>query len=251
MRLVRAEILKLRRRYGLMAWAAILTVGSVVVAYGVLLALHAANAARHGPAGGAENLKNVAWLLTMVGGVAAVLIGTTAGSQDRAEGVFRDLVVTGRSRRTLFRVRVPGALAVYLPLLATGFALAVAGSYAFAGTLATPSLHDVVHHGLAIGSFGAVTLVVAVALGSILPARIATALVIGWNAVVANMLAGFTVLGGARQAIDLVAAMHFAPSVVNSDVVVPMATSTAVIVLLAWVGVALRVGGWWTQRLDA
>lgn len=251
MRLVRAEILKLRRRRGLVVAAGLFTVGSVLVAYAIMLALHAANAAHHGPAGGAENLKNLAWLLTMLGGVAAVLIGTTAGSQDRAEGVFRDLVVTGRSRRTLFRVRVPGALAVYLPLLATGFALAVAGSFAFAGSRATPSLHDVVHHGIAIGAFGVVTLVVAVALGSILPARLATALVIGWNAVVSNMLASFTVLGGARQALDLTAAMHFAPSVVNSDVVVPMSTTTAIIVLLAWVGVSLRVGGWWTHRLDA
>jgi len=75
--------------------------------------------------------------------------------------------------------------------------------------------------------------------------------VIGWNAVVSNMLASFTALGGARQALDLTAAMHFAPSVVNSDVVVPMSTTTAIIVLLAWVGVSLRVGGWWTHRLDA
>ena len=251
MRLVRAEILKLRRRRGLMAWAALLTVGSVLVAYAVLLALHAANAVRHGPAGGAENLKNLSWLLTMIGGVAAVMVGTTAGSQDRAGGVFRDLVVTGRSRRTLFNVRVPGALAVYLPLLATGFALAVAGSYAFAGGLATPSLHDVAHHGLAVGSFGVVTLVVAVALGSILPARIATAVVIGWNAVLANTLASFTVLGDARKAIDLSAAMHFAPSVLNEDVVVPMSTGTALLVLALWVAVSLRAGAWWTKRLDA
>ena len=41
MRLVRAEVLKLVRRRGLMAWSLILTVGSVLVAEIVLLVIHA------------------------------------------------------------------------------------------------------------------------------------------------------------------------------------------------------------------
>lgn len=251
MRLVRAEILKLRKRRGLMAWAALLTVGSVLIAYGVLIALHAANPAKHGPAGGADNLDHLVWLLANLGGVAAVLIGATTGSQDRASGVFRELVVTGRSRRRIFDVRVPGALAVYLPFLAAGYGAVVAGSYVFAGSSTTSSLHDVVQYGIAVAALDVVTLVLAVSLGSMIPSRIATGVLIGWNSILAGLLLSFTTLGSARKAIDVAAATHFAPSAASRDTTIAMSSGTAVLVLAIWVAVALRAGAWWTKRLDA
>jgi ABC-type transport system involved in multi-copper enzyme maturation permease subunit len=251
MRLLEAEILKLRKRYGLMIWSAFLTVGSVVIAYGVMLALHASDPDKHGPAGGVHNLQNLMWLLTSLASVAAVLIGTTAGSQDASSGVFRDLAVSGRSRRTLFRVRYPGAAVVYLPIVVTAFAAAVAGSYLFAGGLPSPTVHDVVHYGITLGSLGLVTLALAVALGSIIPSRIATGVLIGWNAIVAGLLAQIGVLGAAREGIDTVAAYHFAPDVAARGTTVPMATGTAIAVLVVWIVVALRAGEWWTRRADA
>src|SRR5262249_51489005 len=90
MKLVNAEVPKLARRRGTMIWCALLTIGSVLVANIVLVSLHAANAARHGPAGGAENLRHVMFLLGGLGGVAAILIGSAAGTQDAASGVFRE-----------------------------------------------------------------------------------------------------------------------------------------------------------------
>ncbi len=42
-----------------------------------------------------------------------------------SSGVFRDLVVTGRKRSTLFSVRAPGALLVFLPMLAVALGLAI------------------------------------------------------------------------------------------------------------------------------
>jgi len=236
-----AEILKLRRRRGLMLWSALLTIGSVVVAYGVMLALHASNPAHHGPAGGVDNLQHLMWLLANLGGVAAILIGTTAGSQDVAAGVFRDLVVTGRPRRALFRVRTPGALAVYLPMLAAGFALAVAGSFAFAGGSATPSLHQVVHYGIAVAALDVVTLAVAVGLAPLLPARIATGILVGWNGFLAPLLAGIASLGVVRAGFDVTAAMHFAPDVAGKQTVA-MSTGAAIVVLALWVGVSQRLG---------
>ena len=46
------------------------------------------------------------------GPLAAILIGVEAGTADSSAGVFRDLVVTGRSRLALFASRVPAALAL-------------------------------------------------------------------------------------------------------------------------------------------
>jgi hypothetical protein len=249
MRLLSAEILKLRRRRGLILWCSLLTVGSVVIAYGALVALHAANPAGHGPAGGASNLQNLMWLLISLSSVAATILGTTAGSQDVSAGVFRDLVVTGRSRRTLFRVRFPGALAVFVPMLAAGYGLAVGGAFAFAGGLPTPTLHQIASYGLSVALACVVTLAVAVSLGAMLPSRIATGVLIGWNAIVAGLLMSIPNLGQARDAIDVAAAAHFAPELYKSTV--PMSAGTALIVLALWVGVALRAGTWWTKRLDA
>ena len=47
-----------------------------------------------------------------MGPVAAVLIGAEAGAGDTAAGVFRDNVITGRSRLALFLRRIPAALVV-------------------------------------------------------------------------------------------------------------------------------------------
>ena len=250
MRLVKAEILKLRRRRGLMAWAAALTIGSVVISYGVLIAVHAANPAHHPAAGGGKNLDNMMWLLASLASVGAILVGTTAGSQDRSAGVFRDLVVTGRARRTLFNVRTPGALAAYLPIVATAFALAVGASYAFAGGRPTASGHQVLDYGASLLALVVVNLVLAVSLGSIMQARIATGVLIGWNAVLAGILASIKNLGEARRGIDIVAATHWAPTMAGK-LDVPIATGTALLVLVIWVTVALRAGALWTQRVDA
>ena len=81
---------------------------SLLIVETVLVVLHAVNAAHHGPAGGPSNFRGAAETVALFGTLTAVLIGATAGSQDVGNGVFRDLVVTGRRRSTLFNVRAPG-----------------------------------------------------------------------------------------------------------------------------------------------
>jgi hypothetical protein len=250
MRLVRAEILKLRKRRGLMIWSALLAIGPPVVAYGILIGLHAASPDTHGPAGGTQNLQDLLGLVAVLGGVAGILIGTTAGSQDVAAGVFRDLVVTGRSRRALFDARMPAALAVYLPLLAAGFVLAVAGSYAFAGSRPTASGSDVAGYAGWILATGILDVALGVALASIMSARVATGVLVAWNAFVAPLLIQIDALGGARKLIDTAAAESLAPAGTQT-VSVAMSTGSAVLVIALWVGLALRVGGLWTVRRDA
>jgi hypothetical protein len=111
-RLVSAELLKLRKRRGLVVSAIALTVLPMVIAYTVLLIMHAANPAKHGPAGGLENMSGSMELLTTLSTVAAILIGATLGAGDVSAGVFRELVVTGRSRLAFFAARLPAGLAL-------------------------------------------------------------------------------------------------------------------------------------------
>ena len=250
MRLIGAEILKLRRRRGTMIWCALLTVGSVLIALIVLLALHAANPDKHGPAGGAENLKNFVFLVGGLGTVAAILIGSAAGTQDVSAGVFRDLVVTGRPRRTLFAVRFPGALAVFATMLVAAYGISVAAAFAFAGDRPSPTGSDVWHFAVYLGSIGAVNIGVAIGLAAFASSRVVVGVLIAWNAIVSHLLISIHSLGGARRFIDVAAAQHFLPPGVD-DTPVLMSGVTALLVLAGWIVVFQGAGRWWTERRDA
>jgi hypothetical protein len=250
MRLISAEVLKLIRRRGLMIWSLLLTVGAVLITEIIIIALHTANPDHYGPAGGRSNLEGYTFLLASLGNVAAIIIGATAGSQDVSNGVFRDLVVTGRPRSTLFQVRVPGALLVFLPMLATGFVLAIVVTYAFAGDKPTPSGSYVGHSIAYAVSLTVVDVILAIGLAAFASSRVVVGVLIAWNAIVSHLLLAIGALGSARKLIDVAAAEHFSPSI-NDNNLVGMSGSTAVLVLVGWAAVAMLFGRWWTQRTDA
>ena len=137
--LARADLLKLRRSRGLVATVAAMTVGAAIVTYAVLAILHAANPAHHGPAGGVTNLGHGVFVLALLGSVAATLVGAAAGAGDLNAGVFRELVVTGRSRVALFSARIPGGLAFLVPFTAAATVVMAGATVVFAGSLPAPS----------------------------------------------------------------------------------------------------------------
>jgi hypothetical protein len=251
MRLIGAEVLKLVRRRGLMAWSLLLTVGTVLIAEIVLVVLHAVNPDHHGPAGGASNLENTVFLASGLGTIAAILIGATAGTQDVSNGVFRDLVVTGRKRSTLFNVRVPGALAVFLPILALALGLAIACSFVFAGELPNPSGSTIAKYVEYSVVITVVNIVIAVGLAAFASSRVVVGVLIAWNAIVSHLLLQISSLGGARKFIDVAAAEHFLPATNGGDVRIAMSSGAALLVLLGWALVFSRGGSWWTSRRDA
>jgi hypothetical protein len=243
-------MLKLWRRRGTMIWCALLTIGSVLIADIVVLSLHAANPAKHGPAGGAENLKNVAFLIGGLGNVAAILIGSAAGTQDVSAGVFRDLVVTGRPRRTLFNVRVPGALAIFLPMLAVAYAIEVGSAYAFSGSLPSPTGGEVGRYAAYLVALTTVDVILAIGLAAFASARVVVGVLIAWNAIVSHLLISIHSLGGARKLIDVAAAEHFLPAGADTSAI-EMSTATALAVLVLWSAVFMVAGRYWTERRDA
>lgn len=250
MSLVSAEILKLVRRRGTMAWCAILTIGSILVIYTILVSLHAANPAHHGPAGGRQNLQDLIPLLGALASVAAILIGSAAGAQDVSAGVFRELVVTGRSRSTLFNVRLPGALAVLYPLLATGFGIAVLGAFALAGDKPQPTGSEIWRYATYLGSLTAVNVALAIGLAAIASSRVVVGVLIAWNAIVSHILISITSLGSAREYIDTAAAQHWLPPGATERVI-PMSGAAAILILVVWAAVFQRAGRFWVLRRDA
>jgi len=83
--LIGAELLKLRKRRGLAITTFALTVVPMVIAYVVLLIMHATDPEQHGPAGGIENLTGSLEVYSLLVGVAAVLVGATLGAGDLAQ----------------------------------------------------------------------------------------------------------------------------------------------------------------------
>src|SRR4051812_33528611 len=157
LRLIRAEVLKLRKRRGMLAISALSTVGLTVLAYVVMAVQHASDPVKHGPAGGLDNYQGFMSALMLMVIVVGAIVGSTAGSQDIETGVFRDSAATGRSRVALFGARIPGALAIVVPMAAISAAIVGIGGVAFAGSLAAPSASVVVGAsaaGLAGGGLG-------------------------------------------------------------------------------------------------
>jgi len=62
-------------------------------------------------------------VMYVFGFIVAATLGCTAGSVDLGEGMFRHLVVTGRSRLALYLARIPAGLAIVVPLVAIGFTI--------------------------------------------------------------------------------------------------------------------------------
>lgn len=249
--MIGAEFVKLRRKRSLIVWSLLLTAGVIVVYFGVGELLHSSDPAKNSPPGGAAGLKHAMRGLGMLFGVlAAVLIGAEAGAGDRSSGVFRDLVVTGRSRLALFFVRVPGALMVCLPAMALAFALSLAGTFLLAGHQPTPSASTVVQYAGWLALVATVTCTFSVGVASLIGSRpAAITSLLGWLLVATPLIGSASALGDVRK-MPFGTALEFVNPGVTSDTVSYSAAGVAV-VIVAWLVVALALGAWRTRTQDA
>jgi ABC-type transport system involved in multi-copper enzyme maturation permease subunit len=247
-----AEFLKLRKKRSLLAWALMLAVGSVTLYFTWTAIQHASNPGRE-PAGGIDGFRHTLEILAVfIGPLAAVLIGAEAGAGDSASGVFRDLVVTGRSRLALFAARIPGALALCLPVIAAAYILVVVGTFLLAGGGPTPSAATVLNgFGWALLVDGAVC-VVAVGLASLTNSRPATITsLIGFELVASPLLLQDSSLGSIRKVMLDSSVLHLAPTLSHGAPVIPESLFVALLVMGVWVLVAGGLGAWRTSTMDA
>jgi hypothetical protein len=268
-RLVSAELLKVRKRRGLVATTVVLTVLPMLVAYGVLVSLHASNPAKHGPAGGMENFVASLDVLTMLTVVAAILVGTTLGTGDLGAGVFRELVVTGRSRLALFAARVPAGLGLLVPIAGIAFAITATGSTVFAGHQEARNvqvggawehqLGDVAPNAtFLLKTAGwlvlvtAVSMVLALGVSSLLGSRgTSIGILLGFWVVAMPLLVSIGALGSFREALVGAALDRLEPAALEGNPAVSMSLAAAIAVVLAWMLVPLAVGAWRTCTRDA
>ena len=125
--MIATRFMELRRRRGLMVAMIVVTIGIPALFLTIRLLAHAFDPKSYGPAGGYDIFNAlVAGVLYVFGFIVAATMGCTAGSVDLAEGMFRHLVVTGRSRLALYLARIPAGLAIVVPLVAIGFTVVCA-----------------------------------------------------------------------------------------------------------------------------
>jgi len=255
-RLLRADILKFRRRRGLAVVVGVLTIVAITLTYAIIELFHVANAAKYGAAGGLDNLANGTNLVATLGAAAAAIVGGVAAVGDRDAGVYRDLVVTGRSRVALLLSRMLGGLAYLLPFVAGAFAIACVASVALRGNLAAPSLHVMVADGLwtllSVTFYYLVSFGVACLTGS---RSYTIGIVLAFRLALTPLLASISALGIVRELVPGSALTHIAPAsltqAVSQGAVVPMSIGATAAVLVAWTMLSLVLGGLRDVRRDA
>src|SRR5829696_8026103 len=241
--LISSDVLKLRRRRGMIAISLLLTAGLMLGAFVVMAIQHGGNPVKYGPAGGLDNFHEDIGVAALMALIVGTIIGATSGTQDIESGVFRDLAATGRSRTALFASRVAGAWALVLPILAITAGLAAAGCIALAGSLAAPGAGAIVAGTAAVLVAGALGAAVAVGVSSLVGSRgPVIGIMLAFYLAAQNLLLAMSFLGGARQIVPDVAIKRIGQLEPVSNVHVGL--GAAALVVLAWSALTLGLGAW-------
>jgi len=254
-RLVRAEVLKLSTRRGLIVASLLLTVVATVAIELILVLLHATDPAKHRIVGGINHFNDGLYSLTQLATIAAVLVGATAGAGDLAAGFFRSLVVTGRPRVSLFGARIPGGLVVVLPLTAAAYVVLALFSFAVPGGAATPSKTLLVEAGLWFELYIAVMFLLALGLASLLGSRATTiGILAGLQLLVTPLVQGLHSPGVGAESVLGLALWRLAPKEILGGAPpghLGESLVAAFVVIGAWMALALGLGAWRTVTRDA
>ena len=255
LQMYRADLLKLRKKRSTVIWALVVALAPLILYFVISALQHSSNPANP-PAGGLKGYEDSLRLLGMIfGPLAAILIGAEAGAGDAASGVFRDLVVTGRSRFALFAARLPAAIALSWAVAIVGYALSILGAFVFAAGTPTPPGATIANgFGFVMLSIG-VTSALAVGFAALTASRPAALVaMIGWDLIASPILQNIKSLGNARDALFSQALVHFSPFTFGEGprgTAVSMSTGLAIVVLLGWLIVLIGLGAYRTRTIDA
>jgi hypothetical protein len=258
-RMISAELLRVRKNWALAIWMVIMTSGAVAVFFLIAEAFHLDNSVQNGPPGGAVNFSHPIIIISAIGSIAAAILGTSVGVGDLTSGVFRDMVVTGRSRVAMFAARVPGMLLFWIPLIAVAYLIGIAFDFALAGGLATPTAAHMIKDGLWIEMVTSVALIASMGISSVIGSRgISIGILLAWQLAVTPLLLNLSVLGVTREGLLSAATTrvepaglgdHGGPNSAAASLHVSMVA--AIVVLIGWIVVPLVIGGWRTATREA
>jgi len=266
--LIGAKLLELRKRRTLMIVTVAFTVGLPVIFYAIRLLYHLGDPARYAPAGAPDAFATAGTLMGEFGFIAAAALGVTAGTADLTEGMFRHLVITGRSRLALYLARIPAGLSILLSLAAAGFAVTCLVT-AFLGTPDTASavtvtVGDMVRSGLWLELYLLTGFVVGLGLGSLMGQRtVPVVLLVVLEIIITPVLADHPLpffLNGERLVVG-VAMDQLKPAALAGGTTVgpsgglvhlpPMPTWAMISVIAGWIVGWSVIGAWRMATRDA
>ena len=248
-RLIRADVLKLRRRRGMLLVSAGLTLGILLLGSIVVSIQHGQNPAQTGPAGGLESFTDSLATISVMGFLVGAIVGATAGAQDLDTGVFRDLAATGRSRTALFLSRVCGAWVVVGAIVIVTFAVGVALAFLLADGSPTPTGSDIAEGAAMVLASSALGTALAVGLAALVGSRgPVIAILLAVHIIFEPQLLGAGFLGEARQALPISAINRIGDQLSGFDFTIGL--GTAFVVVAAWIAAALAVGAWRTNTRE-
>ena len=267
--LITTKLLELRKRRTLMIVAVAFTIALPVLFYGIRLIYHLADPARYAPAGAPDAFATAGTIMAEFGFVVAVALGATAGTADLTDGVFRNLVITGRSRLALYLARLPAGLSILLSLAAVGFTVACLatgflGGGAHAASAVTVSAGDMVRSGLWLELYLIVGFTVGLGLGSLMGQRtVPVILLIVLEIIITPVLADHPLpffLNGERVVVG-VAMDQLKPAAIAGGAQVgpsggllhlpPMPTWAMITVIAGWIIGWSAIGAWKMVTRDA
>jgi hypothetical protein len=251
--MISADLLRLRKKRGMIALALAVVLVPLVIATGYDVVKHISDPAHYGPAGGLSNFGRLLDILGIfMGPVAAILIGAEAGAGDLAAGVFRDNVLTGRSRTALFLTRIPAAVAVTLAVNAIAFAVGLGAVFGFAGGLPTPDVTLILQSLAWLALANSVVCVIAIGVASLTGSRTGTiTALIGWELVLSPLLVQAVSLGSLRRGLLDAVLAFLKPGPASGAPVIPMPVAVAIVATIAWLLILPALGAWRMRTRDA
>ena len=255
MRLVSAEFLKLRKRTGMV----LIALGLTVVPALIMLAVTGGGDFR---TGGMRSYADQIGVVAMLVVVCGVLVGATIGTADVTSGVFRDLVVTGRSRLDLYAARVPAGLVLVLVAAGLGFGIVVATAFLSAGPIpatplefgtVAPTTGVLVDSALWLALVGGVSFGLSFGVSSVVgSAGPSIAILLGLWLVLTPLLQSFDPDGWLFDVLVFAGLDRMLPTGLEvGEEVGQMSLIAGIAVLVAWTTIPLLAGAWRTMTRDA
>lgn len=148
-------------------------------------------------------------------------------------------------------VVLPAAAIVTLCLSAVTYVLVLVATFAFADGTPTPSLGLILQSAGWIALANVAVVALTVGAGSLTGSRALTlTAVIGWRAILTNLLVNVTSLGSARDLLLSPALSQLMPFPGGDNQVI-MAAGVAVAVICGWLAIPQVLGAWRTRVRDA
>jgi hypothetical protein len=180
--------------------------------------------------------------------VVGAIVGSTAGTQDLETGVFRDSVATGRSRLALFSARIPGTLAIVLPIVAAAAVIPAVASVTLNGSLPAPGAGALIAGTASVLVAAALSSTAAVGVSALVGSRgPVIAIMLAFELAISRLLEQMSFLGDARQLLpnpSLDRIGHLPNPAVKPALIL------AIAVVLAWGAAAFVAGAWKTRTRE-